>query len=268
MKPYKLAPFCAVLLLAVVSCGCNKLRARDELNKGVAAYRNGQFQAAIMHFKESVRRDPTLINARLYLATAYRQQYIPGGESEDNVKIAQQALDAFQDVLKMEPQNVTAIASIAQTYYDMKKFDKAKEYQKRRLQIEPNNPDPYYWIAVLDWTDCYVRVGTVRKELKLNFARDPKDPNTLPPIPEKQRAELEEENGALVKEGLDALEKAIQLKPNDFDTMSYLNLMYRQKAEIESDPDARQADLKAADDWTDKAIEVRKAAGGGTTGSQ
>jgi tetratricopeptide (TPR) repeat protein len=266
MKPYKLAPFCAVLLLAMVTCGCSKLRARDELNKGVAAYRNGQYQAAIMHFKESVRRDPTLINARLYLATSYRQQYIPGGESEDNVKIAQQALDAYEDVLKMDPKNGAAIASIAQTYYEMKKFDKAKEYQKRRLQLEPKNPEPYYWIAVLDWTDCFARAGGVRKDLKLNFSKDPKNPNTLPPLPEKARAELEEENGPLVKEGLEALEKALKLKPNDFDTMAYLNLMYRQKAEIESDPDAREADLKAADDWTDKALAIRKGTSGAATG--
>jgi tetratricopeptide (TPR) repeat protein len=266
MKLYKLAPFCLVLLLALFTSGCSKLRARDELNKGVAAYRNGQFQAAIMHFKESVRRDPTLINARLYLATSYRQQYIPGGESEDNLKIAQQTLDAYEDVLKMDPKNVNAIASIAQTYFDMRKFDKAKEYQKRRLELVPNNPEPYYWIAVLDWTDCFARAGAVRKDLKLNFPKDPKDPSTLPPLPEKARAELEEENGPLVKEGLEALEKAIQLKPNDFSTMAYLNLMYRQKAEIESDPEARRADLKAADDWTDKALAVRKAESGGAAG--
>jgi tetratricopeptide (TPR) repeat protein len=267
MKHYKLAPFCLVLLLAVITCGCSKLKARDELNKGVAAYRNGQFQAAIMHFKESVRLDPTMISSRLYLATAYRQQYIPGGESADNVKIAQQALDAFEDVLKMDDKNVTAIASIAQTYFDMRKFDKAKEYQKRRLQLDPNNPEPYYWIAVLDWTECFTRAGQLRKDLKINFPTDPKDPGSMPPIPEKARTKLEEDNGPLVKEGLDALEKAIQLKPNDFDTMAYLNLMYRQKAEIESDSEARAADLKAAEDWTNKALAVRKAAGAGTSGA-
>ena len=99
-----------------------RLRARDQLNKGVAAYRNAQFQSAIMHFKNAVALDPTLLNARLYLATAYVQQYIPGGESPDNLKIAQQAIDAFDDVLKMDPNNTTAIASVAQIYYNMKKF--------------------------------------------------------------------------------------------------------------------------------------------------
>jgi len=260
MRLYKLAPLCAVLIFVVATCGCSKLRSRDQLNKGVAAFRNAQFQAAVMHFKEAVRLDPGLISARLYLATAYMNQYIPGGESPENVKIAQQAIDAFQAVLNMDANNVTAVGGIAQVYYYMKKFDKAKEYQKRRLQIEPNNPEPYYWVAVLDWTDCFARRMTLRKDLKLNAPKDPKDPNTLPPLPEKARAKLEEENGPLVKESLDALEKAIQLKPNDFDTMAYLNLMNREKADLETDPDARAADLKAAEDWTNKALAVRKAA--------
>ncbi len=77
MKVYKFALLGALLLLLPFSSGCKKLRARDQLNKGVGAFRNAQFQAAIMHFKEAVGLDPTLLNARLYLATAYFNQYIP-----------------------------------------------------------------------------------------------------------------------------------------------------------------------------------------------
>jgi tetratricopeptide (TPR) repeat protein len=259
MRRYRFAPLGGLLLLLAITSGCSRLRARDQLNKGVAAYRNAQFQAAIMHFKEAVALDPSLLNARLYLATAYRQQYIPGGESPENVKIAHQAIDAFQEVLKMDPNNATAIASIAQTYYDMKDFDKAKEYQRRWVQIEPNNPVPYYWIGVLDWAICFPRTQQVRKDLKIEFPKDPKDPDTLPPIPEKARAQLEEQNGPLVKEGVDVLEKAIQLKPNDFDTMAYLNLMYRQKADLEPTASERQADLKQAESWVTKALALKKA---------
>jgi tetratricopeptide (TPR) repeat protein len=261
MKVYKLALLGASLLLLAVSSGCSRLRARDQLNKGVGAFRNAQFQTAILHFKNAVGLDPTLLNARLYLATAYAQQYIPGGESPENLKIAQQAIDAFEDVLKMDPNNSTAIASVAQIYYNMRKFEKAKDYQRHWLQVEPNNPDPYYWIGVLDWAICFPRTQQLRKDLKIEFPKDPKDPGSLPPFPEKARAQLEEQNGPLVKEGVEVLEKAIQLKPNDFNTMAYLNLMYRQKADLESDAAAREADLKQAEDWVSKAIALKKAAG-------
>ena len=258
MKVYKFALLGALLLLLPFSSGCNKLRARDQLNKGVAAFRNAQFQSAIMHFKQAVGLDPTLLSAKLYLATAYFQQYIPGGESPENLKVGQQAIEAFEEVLKTDPNNTTAIASIGQMYYNMKQFDKSKEYQRHWVQVDPNNPTPYYWIGMLDWAIVFPRTQQMRKDLKIEYPKDPKNPSSLPPFPEKARAKLEEQNGPLVKEGVDDLEKAIQLSPNDFNTMSYLNLMYRQKADLESEASAREADLKVADDWVTKAIALRK----------
>jgi tetratricopeptide (TPR) repeat protein len=261
MKVYKYALLGALVLLLAFSSGCRRLRARDQLNKGVGAFRNAQFQAAIMHFKQAVSLDPTLLNAKLYLATAYKSQYIPGGESPENTKIGQQAIAAFEDVLKTDPNNSTAIASVGEMYYNMKEFEKAKEYQRHWVEVEPNNPVPYYWIGMLDWAIVFPRTQQMRKDLKIEFPKDPKNPSSLPPFPEKARAQLEEQNGSIVKEGVEVLEKANQLNPNDFSTMSYLNLMYRQKADLEPDPAAREADLKTADDWVSKAIALRKAGG-------
>jgi len=71
----------AVASLLVFSTGCEKLRARDNLNRGVQAFKNASYAEAVEYFKEAVRLDPTFPTARLYLATAYMQQYIPGAES-------------------------------------------------------------------------------------------------------------------------------------------------------------------------------------------
>jgi tetratricopeptide (TPR) repeat protein len=261
MKHYKFALACGVLLLAVASCGCSRLKARDQLNKGVTAFRNAQFQAAIKHFKESVRLDSSLLNAKLYLATAYAQLYVPGGESEENIKIAKQAIEVFDDVLKLDPQNTTAIASAAQIYYQMKNFEKAKEYQRRRLELEPNNPEPYYWIGVINWAICYPRQAQLRKDLNLNIPKDVVNPDTLPPLPEKARAELEKDNGPLVEEGLKALQKAVELKPNYSDAMVYLSLTYRQRADLDADKNTHEADLQQANEWVQKALDIRKSGG-------
>jgi len=72
----------ALFILAAGVSGCNKLRARDLLNKGVAAFKEAQFDKAVEFFKEAKELDPDLMNARLYLATAYASQYIPGAPSE------------------------------------------------------------------------------------------------------------------------------------------------------------------------------------------
>ena len=68
----------AVLLALLSTVGCNKLRARDQLNKGVQAYKNAKYEDAIEHFKNAVAFDDDLRVAKLYLATAYRQQYVAG----------------------------------------------------------------------------------------------------------------------------------------------------------------------------------------------
>ncbi len=86
----------AVLLALLSTVGCNKLRARDQLNKGVLSYKNAKYEDAIEHFKNAVELDPTLTNARLYLATAYMGQYIPGADSPDNNRYAEQAIDSLQ----------------------------------------------------------------------------------------------------------------------------------------------------------------------------
>ncbi len=76
----------SVLILAVAATGDpgrelhSSLSARDQLNKGVAAFKNAQYPEAVEHFKTAVDLDPNFPTARLYLATAYMQQYIPGAD--------------------------------------------------------------------------------------------------------------------------------------------------------------------------------------------
>ncbi len=260
MKVEKLAPVVALLLAACLCTGCNKLKARDQLNKGVMAYRNAQFAEAIDHFQRAVSLDPTLLNARLYLATAYAEQYVPGGDTPDNVKTGQQAIDAFQQVLQVDSNNANALGSIGQIYYEMKDYDKAKDYQLRLMKTEPNNPDSYYWIGVLDWQPAYKNDMLLRQKLNLIMPKDPSKPDVLPPLPAKARDQLATQNASLVDEGMQSLEKALQLKPDYADAMSYLNLMYRQKADLEASPDAREADLAKADGLVSKALALKKAA--------
>ena len=93
----------AAALVMLSSVGCSKLKARDHLNKGVQAYKNSKFEQAIDHFQQAVALDPTLINARLYLATAFAQQYIPGLDTPDNNRSAEQAIDEYKQVLQVDP---------------------------------------------------------------------------------------------------------------------------------------------------------------------
>src|SRR5215831_5154955 len=94
-----MAALAAVLIsLPVMGTGCQKLQARDHLNKGVTAFKNAQYPEAVEHFKQAVELDPNFASARLYLATAYMQQWIPGAESPENDQMAKAARKGFMDV--------------------------------------------------------------------------------------------------------------------------------------------------------------------------
>ena len=116
----------AVVMLVIVGAGCQKLRARDQLNKGVQAFRNGSYPAAVENFKVAVSLDPQFPTARLYLAMAYMMQYIPGAESPENTRMSQAAHDEFMKVLEQDPKNSLALAYLAKLFFDQKKLDRGR----------------------------------------------------------------------------------------------------------------------------------------------
>lgn len=242
-------------LALLAGTGCAKLQARDNLNKGVQAYKNAKYEEAINRFQKAVDLDPSLLNARLYLATAYANQYIPGADTEDNNRLANQAIDQFKKVLDMKPerdQQTTSLKGIASLYFNMKKMDEAKQYHNRVSQVDPNDPETYYSVGVIDWTEAYQPRMEERAKLGLKPEEPLKD--------KKVCGQLKTKNGAVVQDGIDNLKKALDLRPDYDDAMAYLNLMYREKADLECDDQAaRSADLKTADEWVDKTMATKKA---------
>src|SRR5205085_11903691 len=127
-------------------------------------------------------------------------------------------------------------------YFNMKKMDEAKQWHQKAIQEDPNDAEEYYSIGVIDWTIAYQRDQKERAELGMKPTDVLKDKKTC--------ERLKEQNDAIVTEAIDSLKKAIQLRDDYDDAMAYLNLMYRQKADIDCDSDElRTADLKTADEW-------------------
>jgi tetratricopeptide (TPR) repeat protein len=226
----------------------------------VTAYKNAKYEEAIGHFQEAVALDPNLINAKMYLATAFAQQYIPGADTPDNNQMASQAIEQYQNVLAMNPardQKVNSAKGIAYLYLNMKKFDEAKKYYRMAADIDPNDPEPYYSVGVIDWTACY----QPRMEERAKLGLKP-DENLNPKNKDQKKSceELKIKNWPSIEEGIENLNKAIQLRPDYDDAMAYLNLMYREKADVECDDlNARQEDLKTADHWVDQTLLTKKA---------
>jgi tetratricopeptide (TPR) repeat protein len=276
-KNLRLLALAASMLALFSAVGCDKLRARDQLNKGVESYKNSHYEQAIDHFQQAVQLDPTLINARMYLATAFVSQYIPGVDSPDNNRTAQQAIDEYEKVIAANPardQKVNSAKGIAYLYLNMKKFDEAKKYYRMASDLDPNDPEPYYSVGVIDWTACY----QPRMEKRAALGLKPEE-NLSPKNKDQKKAcdELKIKNTPAITEGIDSLKKAIELRPDYDDAMAYMNLMFRERADVECDDlAARAEDLKTADNWVDKTLATKKAkadkaaqaAGGGITVDQ
>ncbi len=255
---------CAALLVLVVGAsGCNKLKARDFLNKGVGAYKNGQYDNAIEFFKQAKQLDPSLMNARLYLATAYANQYIPGAPSEQNTRVGAQAINEFKDVLSVDPNNLSAVDGLgsmlyqmAATPYDPQKFEQSKSYHQKHIELKPNDPEPYYWIGAIDWTVSQrINLELRAAYNKGNIKKQVQDTDPMPP---SVRAEYVAKSGAMVEEGIAALQKALQNKPDYDDAMAYLNLLYRRKADMVESAEERANLQKQADDLLDRVKEIKQ----------
>jgi len=259
----RVAALAALLVVTVAASGCNKLKARDLLNKGVTAFKNGQSDAAIEDFKEAKEADPELLNARLYLATAYASLYIPGAPSQENMARGNQAVAEFKEVLDKDPNNISAIDGIGSILFQMggqpfdpKKFEESKTYHQKHIQLKPDDPEPYYWIGVIDWTLAFRGNGEMRMDYNKNNIR--KQVKDTEPLPTAIRSEYASKYGPLIDEGITDLQKAISLRPDYDDAMAYLNLLYRRKADMVDSKEEREALLKQADDLVDKVKEIKQ----------
>ena len=221
----------------------DSLKARMSLNKGVQAFSAGDFVRAADLFEEASTLDEELKDARVYLAYSTMMQYQPGAEYQENIDIANKALDGFKAVLGDDPENLTALQSIASLYFQMKEMDQAKDWHHRVLEKQPENKESHYTIGVICWTQSY--------EPRLQFRADIG----------MQREDLQGVAGEVVpviEEGLAALEQAIEIDPDYDDAMAYVNLLYREKADFSETDQEHDQLLAQADEWVQKALDTRK----------
>jgi tetratricopeptide (TPR) repeat protein len=243
----------AVVLLVVFGVGCQKLRARDRLNKGVQAFRGGSYPTAVEYFKEAVSLDPQFPTARLYLAMSYMMQWIPGAESPENVRMSQAAHDEFMRVLEQDPKNSLALAYLAKLYFDQKQLDEARKWYMELIKADPGNRDAYYTVGVIAWMKTY----QPRMEARAKLGMRPDDPGPLKD--KKVREQLAAENLPVIEEGLQSLEKAMAIDKEDAEAMAYMNLLCRERADLAETPAAYKKDVEAADNWISRSMETKKA---------
>ena len=147
------------------------------------------------------------------------------------------AEQTFLKAKEVRPQEPTVYTQLAGFYNRQGDFDKTIAALQERAQREPNNPEAHHLIATYYWDKVY---------------RDFRLPDT-----EKRK---------FIEAGISSEDKAIELKSDYFEAITYKNLLLRLQANVEKDPARQQALLKEADRLRDQAQELRKKQQAGAAG--
>jgi tetratricopeptide (TPR) repeat protein len=257
------AAVAALILLAAAQFGCDKIKSRQEIKKGNEYFKATQYQAALASYQDAQRLDPGEKKLDKFIGEAYMALYQPGSKHQKDIEFANNAIkhlqiylqsypedrkvreflvsmylamdrydDAigfYQDLLKTNPQDSKAMTSLAAMYFKKGDFQNGLEWEKKRAAIDPKNLEPYVMIGVQAWDRSY----------------------HYPDVPAEIR-------GKIIADGMDALQTALKLKSDNFDALTYMNLLYREKAKIETDEAKKAEDVAQADKYREQALELRK----------
>lgn len=261
-KATRLSVALPALALILSVTGCDKLKSRDHINKGIASFKGAKYADAVEHFKLSIDLDPTNPSPRLYLATAYMQQWIPGADSPENIQMAKQATDEFLKVLDKDPNEKTALASLASLAYNeatslpgekkLEKLNEAAKWNNKIIEVDPTNKEAYYMLGVVSWAKWYPTWMIARANLKMR----PEDPG---PIKDKKvKEQLLTQYASIIDQGTQNLQKALEIDKEYEDAMSYTNLLIREKADLVDSTDEYKKQIDIADSWVQKALDTKK----------
>jgi tetratricopeptide (TPR) repeat protein len=221
------------------------------------AENDGYLTKAIEYYKQAADKaaDPKIRKLALeYLVAAY---------GADKLNDPTQAEPIVQRMIQLDPQDTANYFALAKIYEDggdyekaeatllkakearpndpnvylqlagfynrQEEFDKTIEALTQRAAIEPNNPEAYYMISTYYWDKVY-------RDFRL------KDP----------------EKRDFVAKGLEQVEKAIQIKPDYMEALTYKGLLLRLQANLEKDPAKQQALLKEATKLQEQATALKK----------
>ena len=256
----------AILSLALVllaTGACNKIKSKQAIKTGNEFFKAQKYETALASYQEAERLDPGEVKIKKNIGLAYMGLYQPGSKHAKDLEYASKAIDNlkayvtaspedrkareflvsmylatdryddaivfYEQMLKADPKDSKAMGSIASMYFKKGDFDKGMEWQKKVAELEGNKPDPYIMIGVQAWDRSY----------------------HYPDLDPAIRAHI-------VDEGMSALQKALELKPDSFEALTYVNLLWREKAKMETDPKKAQEDTDTANKFLAQALELRK----------
>lgn len=248
--------------------GCASFNEHLAMKDAASFYKQGKWEDAAKKYEEALSINPYRPINYKYLGFCYWNMIEPGSEAAKDITATRKALDAFQkylqlvgkddqiqdyiinlyinqnlldegvrfyeSLLKDNPTDTRILFTLSQMYGKMGNFEKSLEYSLKKADLTPNDSAGYIYIAALCWQRSYNRQDSIADREKI------------------------------VNMGLPNIDKAINLDPKNSTAYVYKGLLLRQlseinklKAEDEKDKRKKKDYLALADDYLEKANEVR-----------
>lgn len=254
----------ALLLLTPFLGGCHKIRARVEMKKGNEKYLNENYREALAQYQKGLELDPSATFAWRSVGLSALALYKPGENSKANRELGDLAVKAFESYLEDYPDDEKVRDYLISTYVNSKKYDQALAYLEKQALADPSNSN-----IQASRIRLLIEAGRVPEAKKLA--------NELPPTQAKAEAlytlGVEEWDAAFrgrnttlpaaeqekrIDEALAGMQEALRIKPDYFEAMVYYNLLFREKAKLQTDEVKKQEYIAKAGEWVEKAKALRK----------
>ena len=276
---------CTILLASLALAGCAEVRARKLAREGNQLYRDGDYAAAIQKYAESEALFPELATVALNKGIACRQQLTPGAKTPENERAVDCALKSFERLGKLNPEDSRAEPLYVQTLFDADRYAALEARYKaaiaanpkdlaalngliqvysrwerwndalaqliRRSELQRNDAEAQYAVGAFIWSRLFQKGGGADKSA-FDPRVEPKQPEPLFSVGDIVGVKRIE----LADKGIAFLQKALDLRPNYREAMTYMNLLYRQKSfAYFANPEEWQKCIDAAEGWRRKALE-------------
>jgi tetratricopeptide (TPR) repeat protein len=247
--------------------GCNTLRARQSANDAAALYKKGDLKGAAQKYEEAAALDSKIAAVHLNLGFTYLSLFSASPKSKEGNVAGGKALTEFQKYIELKPDDPRGRNYLVQTFVDTNRYtdavayfkpevdrnppsleaiktlgiiasktgriDDALNWYQRRVAITPTDPDAHYNLGVLVWDYLHNHVDVVG-DTRIQMA----------------------------DRGIASLKKAIELRPHAFEAYTYTNLVYRERANGQTDEAKKAEDNQEADKFMKEALSLIKAQGG------
>lgn len=222
------------------------------LDKAIANYKRAA---------EEITNDPKMRTLAL--------QYLVAAYGPDKLNDPTAAEPVVKDMIELEPNEPTNYFVLAQIYSDSGEYELAEETYLKAKEVRPNDPMVYMRLA-----GFYNQQGDFEKTIEAVQQRTQVEPNN----PEAYQTLAtyywdkayrdfrlsDKEKLQYVQSGIEAVDRALNIKDDYMEAVAYKNLLLRLQANLEKDPARQKQLLSEADKLRDRATELRKQKASGT----